>query len=360
MNLGSVCTFLNGGTPNRSVTRYFEGGIPWITGADIVDSVVNRARSFITEEAVNESATNLVPAGTVLLVTRTSVGKVAVAGRALCFSQDITAITPDPQKLDSGFLVQFLRTKQSYFERSARGATIRGVTRDVVADIPIDLPGLAEQRRIASILDKADTLRAKRRDSLLELRTFMAAVFHEMFGDPVANPKRLQKKPLGDLVKLKSGEFLPATEMVATGEYPVFGGNGISGFHNHYMFKERRIVIGRVGVYCGCIHVSPPNSWVTDNALYVTEQSEDVSFEYLVHALIHARLNQHASQFGQPLVSGSRIYPVEVLVPPRSLQDIFAKRLGKAETVLVNQTESLSEMNALFASIQERSFRGGL
>ena len=71
--LGSVCTFLNGGTPSRSVPRYFEGDIPWITGADIVGPTVNRARTFITEEAVKESATNRVPAGTVLQVVSAAI-----------------------------------------------------------------------------------------------------------------------------------------------------------------------------------------------------------------------------------------------------------------------------------------------
>jgi len=70
------------------------------------------------------------------------------------------------------------------------------------------------------------------------------------------------------LIKLKSGEFLPATEMAETGTFRVFGGNGINGYHDQYMFEGRQIIIGRVGVYCGCVHVSPPRSWVTDNALY--------------------------------------------------------------------------------------------
>src|SRR2546430_843165 len=106
--LGKLCNFVNGGTPSKSVDRYFQGNIPWITGADITGPIVSTARSFITEEAIKNSATNLVPAGTVLLVTRTSVGKVAIAGVALCFSQDVTAIFPDTGQLDTKYLVHFL------------------------------------------------------------------------------------------------------------------------------------------------------------------------------------------------------------------------------------------------------------
>ena len=131
--VGSICSFLNGGTPSRRVPRYYKGNVPWITGADISGPRADSARSFITEEAIRKSATNRVPAGTVLLVTRTSVGKVAVAAMELCFSQDITAIIPDSHCLDTSYLVHFLRTKQPHLERQARGATIKGVTREVVA-----------------------------------------------------------------------------------------------------------------------------------------------------------------------------------------------------------------------------------
>jgi type I restriction enzyme S subunit len=111
--LGNLCRFVTGGTPSKSEARFFDGHIPWITSADITEAVASTARSFITDEAVSASATNRVAAGTVLLVTRTGVGKVAVAGCDLCFSQDITALIPDSARLDTAYLVHFLRTKEA-------------------------------------------------------------------------------------------------------------------------------------------------------------------------------------------------------------------------------------------------------
>jgi type I restriction enzyme S subunit len=152
----------------------------------------------------------------------------------------------------------------------------------------------------------------------------------------------MRKEPLGDLIKLKSGDFLPATQMAESGPYTVWGGNGISGFHDEYKFENPQIVIGRVGAYCGCVHVSPPKSWITDNALYLSERSSDLTFDYLVHALIYAGLNRYASQFGQPLVSGSRIYPVQILVPPKNLQLEFAARVSSAASLRQATTAHLA------------------
>jgi type I restriction enzyme S subunit len=358
--IGDVCLFLNGGTPSRSVEHFFQGDIPWITGADITSPIVTAARSYITKEAINSSATNHVPAGTVLLVTRTSVGKVATAGIDLCFSQDITALTPDASHLHAPYLVEFLKTQETHLERQARGATIKGITRQVVSDLEIPLPPLTEQRRIAEMLDRAEALRAKRRAALAQLDSLTQSLFFDLFGDPEKNSRGLKKTQLGKLIKLKSGEFLPAENMTQGGEFPVLGGNGINGFHDQFLFEEEQIVIGRVGVYCGCVHVAPKKSWITDNALYVSERSKDVEFGYLIHALTHAKLNRYASQSGQPLVSGSRIYPVEILVPPLASQSKFTRRVESVEKLKAAQRASLSELDALFASLQHRAFRGEL
>jgi type I restriction enzyme, S subunit len=164
--LGSLCSFTNGGTPPKSVDAFWNGNIPWITSADIDEGEVSIGRSFINEEAIQSSATNRVRRGTVLLVSRTGVGKVTQAPIDLCFSQDITAIEPNDHGLDRRYLVRFLEASQAHFERHARGATIRGITREVIAQLRVPLPPPNEQRRIAAILDKADALRRKRKQAI--------------------------------------------------------------------------------------------------------------------------------------------------------------------------------------------------
>ena len=95
VELGSLCQFISGGTPRRNVARYYEGDIPWITSTDIVDDKVTKPRYYITEEALESSATNIVPKRNILLVTRTGVGKVAITDTDICISQDFTGLLPD-------------------------------------------------------------------------------------------------------------------------------------------------------------------------------------------------------------------------------------------------------------------------
>ena len=197
VKLGEVARFSNGGTPDRSVAEYFQGTIPWITSADLNSDVVTKARFYITEKAIENSATKLIPKNSVLLVSRTGVGKVAVNAVDICISQDFTALIPRENMIDVRYLLRFLESKKSHFVSQARGATIQGITRSVVEDLLIPLPPLEVQKRIASILDAADALRAKRRESLRKLEVLLKSVFLEMFGDPVTNPKGWEVKSLG-------------------------------------------------------------------------------------------------------------------------------------------------------------------
>ncbi len=278
-------------------------------------------------------------------------------------STEFHVIRPKPEKADARYLLHFLRQDRIRRdgERKMTGsAGQRRIPEHYLAGLSVPLPPLPEQRRIAEVLDLAESLRAKRRATLGQIDTLTQSIFLDMFGDPATNPKAIQKRALGELLKLKSGDFLPAAEMAESGKYPVLGGNGISGFHDQYKFEEPQIVIGRVGAYCGCIHVSPAKSWITDNALYVSELHPDLMFDYLVQALTHARLNQYASQFGQPLVSGSRIYPVHILVPPKEAQREFVARAARLRHLRRSHELSRNQLDVLFASLQHRAFRGEL
>lgn len=241
-----------------------------------------------------------------------------------------------------------------------KAAAVPGLNRNDAYRESVLVPSLREQRRIAAILDKADQLRQKRRQAIGLLDSLTQSIFLEMFGDPVSNPKGLLKKPLGDLIKVSSGNGLTSAQMDTAGKYSVYGGNGINGSHSAYMFEDSQIAIGRVGVYCGAVHVTKPNSWITDNALYVSKNLAGLRLKYLAEALRMADLNQYAGRAAQPLISGSRIYPVEILVPTDDGQLVFEKLLLASETSHRRIYNSQQQIDTMFLSLQHRAFTGQL
>jgi type I restriction enzyme S subunit len=107
----------------------------------------------------------------------------------------------------------------------ATGTTRGKLTQAGASEIPIPLPPLAEQLRIAEILDRAEALRAKRRATLTQFDILIQAVFLDMFGDPATNPKRWPIHKIGDL--LESVSYGTSEKSGATGEFPVLRMNNI-------------------------------------------------------------------------------------------------------------------------------------
>jgi len=123
---------------------------------------------------------------------------------------------------------------------------------------------------------------------------------------------------LGDVMSVKSGTALNVRN-INGGIFPIYGGNGINGFHDCFNVDEETLLIGRVGFYCGSIHKTKSKSWVTDNALIVS--SENVFYnDYLYWLLIWMNLGSTSNSTAQPVVSGKGILPLPIPIPPLSEQ----------------------------------------
>ena len=155
VRLGDVCEkIVGGGTPSTENPDYWQGHIPWITSADIVSYKTIKYRKYITDQALDNSTTNLIPKNNIIVVTRVGLGKAVRNDSDVCISQDSQGlilkkiIYPD-------FLINFLIEKIKIFKSTSQGSTIKGITKRQLADIKIPLPSLTEQKVIASLLEKA-------------------------------------------------------------------------------------------------------------------------------------------------------------------------------------------------------------
>ncbi len=389
VRLGEACEFVSGGTPSTAKPEYYNGDIPWITGADITSQRVFSGRSCITEVAIRETATNLVPAGTVLLVTRTSVGKVAVAGRPLCFSQDITALLPNPCLLDVAYLVRFLEANQLHFARQSRGATIKGVARSAVAELRIPLPPLPEQRRIASILDQADALRAKRRAAIAQLDTLAQSIFLDMFGGccshpwpettvaSIANsaPGSIRTGPFGSQLLhsqfVDEGIAVLGIDNAVRNEFRWAGRRYVSPAKykelKRYTVKPGDVLITIMGT-CGRCAVVPddiPAAINTKHLCCITLDKRKCLPEFLhAYFLWHPTARMYLERRAKgAIMSGLNMGIIKALpvrLPPLHLQCEFAHRLRALRCLTTANGSSLASFDELFASLQHRAFRGEL
>jgi type I restriction enzyme S subunit len=151
---------LNGGTPDTTNKTFWSGTIPWISGADFLNQKIDAYRRYITPEAVNNSTTNIVPKGALLVVTRTGVGKLAIAPVDIAISQDITGIIPKASLISAGFMFWMLNLRIGKLKANHQGTSINGILREDLESFMLPIPPLWEQEKITRILmDCDDSLR---------------------------------------------------------------------------------------------------------------------------------------------------------------------------------------------------------
>ena len=370
--LGEVVQFSNGGTPARSKSEFWKGDIPWITGADITDEGAVSARSFISQAAVARSSTQVLPEGTVLLLTRTSVGKVAVLPRPMAINQDITGITPS-QAVDTRYLMHFLRASKPQLLRNLRGATIQGVTRQDVGSLEFPLAPLMQQRRIAAILDKTDAIRTKRRQVLAHLDALTQSIFHDMFGEDTDHVA------IGDFATVRSGSTPPREDPSN------FGGNipWVKTAEVTGVITSTSEKVTDKGLREARLKVFPSGSVVvamygqgktrgqsailgvpatTNQACAVIMPNRHFLPEFLYAQLVmnYERLRQSSEGGNQPNLSLKRVKEFGVVLPHIESQQEFASRsseIGHKRNVLL---ASLGSIDALFDALQSRAFKGEL
>ena len=216
MKLGTKIKLVGGGTPNKEIDEYWNGGIAWASIKDFKSEIISKTVDKISLIGLENSVARIVKKGTLLIATRMAVGKTAIAGIDLAFNQDIKAIQHS-EDIETKFLHYFLKSKQAYFESISSGATVKGIKIQDILNIQIPLPSLEEQKRIATLLDKADELRQKDKALLQKYDALAQSLFLEMFGDPVKNEKGWEKKKLSEITEITSSRRIFKNEYIAKG-----------------------------------------------------------------------------------------------------------------------------------------------
>jgi type I restriction enzyme S subunit len=159
---------------------------------------------------------------------------------------------------------------------------------------------------------------------------------------------------LSNCIKLKSGDGLTAKDMTL-GDYPVFGGNRIAGYHNEFNQTGEHVIIGRVGALCGNVRYINENIWLTDNAFRISEFKYDFDLKFLYYFLNHVNLRSYARQTAQPVISNSSLKNVN-LTFPKSLQEqqqivtILDQAFEAIDQAKVNIEKNIKNAKELFQS----------
>ena len=176
---------------------------------------------------------------------------------------------------------------------------------------------------------------------------------------PFALPDGWALCRLWDLINISSGDGLTSSNM-KEGKIPVFGGNGITGYHDKPNTYKVTVTIGRVGAYCGAVHLTPELAWITDNCFKVWFSEKNIDIEYLVLHLKQMKLGELAFKGSQPVISGKRVYPLITQIPPLEEQEKIVKKVEKlfaiCDQLEAQITSSQNNAEQLMQSVLKEAF----
>lgn len=382
-HVDSVCSW----TPERDdpdgVFTYVD-----LSAVDQSAKVVSGARELACSDAPSR-ARQLIRAGDVLVSTvRPNLNGVALVPPELdraTASTGFCVLRPRTDHLDARYLYQWVKSPHfvSDMVRKATGASYPAVSDRIVCDSKIPLPPLPEQRRIAEILDKADALRAKRRAALAQLDTLTQSIFIDMFGDPIANPRRFPVRPMIELVDstrpISYGILMPGPDQSEGVQYVRVvdmrdGGIELSGVRRtteaiSNAFRRSLLKTGdllmSIRGHVGRFALVPPElngANITQDTARLAITGADTVFvrECLRTQGFQRWMRRYTKGVAVRGINLGDVKLMPVITPDLSEQRRFA-RLARAVDELKDAARAaLVKLDALCASLQHRAFHGEL
>lgn len=243
---------------------------------------------------------------------------------------------------------------------------VPGLNRDMAYMEPVYLPtALPEQKKIAHILSTVQRAIEAQERIIQTTAELKKALMHKLFTEGLRDepqkqteiglvPESWEVVEISDVFKFSSGKTKPKdTAPARTQEQniPVYGGNGVLGYSSQQLLNDRTLILGRVGEYCGCAHLTAPISCVTDNALYVKQEKIAVNYIYARTHFEHLNLNQYSNKMGQPLITQGVINRVKFGLPSRDEQDELAHAFTTIDTRLAQLASKKASLQGLLRTL---------
>ena len=318
---------------------YSECGIPVVMPKDLVGGKISEESiARVDKTHVERLCRHKIEVGDILYSRRGDVGRCAHVTKKeegwLC-GTGCLRVTIDSEKADSRFVFFQLQHPDTvgWVEKHAVGATMLNLNTTILSSVPIRLPALEIQKRIADILSAYDDLIENNQKQIKLLEEAVQRLYKEWFVDlrfpGHENTKIVDGVPEGwsrtninEILTFHRGYDLTKNEMKA-GRYPVVGSTTVIGYHNEFKIKGPGIVTGRSGSL-GKYQFIWDNFWPHNTSLYISDYKDhNIFFVYsLLQTVDFASLNNGGAI---PTLNRNVLSNIEVIEPEKKLQDMFAK-----------------------------------
>lgn len=347
-------------------------GIPYLMTGDFVgtNELNFDGTKMISEEDYCQLSQKIKPEkGDILFARYASVG----AARYVDFTRKFLisyscAIIKKSKKINSKYLYHFITSgkvqQQIKLEINTGSQANIGID-SMKNHIVVSMPPLEEQTKIADALSNLDhliTLHQRKYEKLVNIKKSM---LDKMFPKNGASVPEIrfkgftdlwEQRKLGDLcVEFRSGEFISASDITETGEYPVFGGNGLRGFTDRFNHDGEYTLIGRQGALCGNVNFAVGKSYFTEHAIAVRADKKNQT-RFLYYLFSTMDLGQYSGQSAQPGLAVGNLVELKSTLPDKQEQEKISGVLTALDTLITLHQRKLEKLQNIKKSCLEKMF----
>ncbi|MDC0309303.1 restriction endonuclease subunit S [bacterium] len=369
-------------------SHYVKSGVPVLQGKNITgDKFQPFGFRYVTEKKAQELSRSLVTPGDILMVKIGSIGYAAIldsipGSDCALIPANLAKVTPNPDKVSSEYLLRWLTCldMKRHLLAVASKTAQPALNLTKIKEVPVPLPPLSEQKRIAAILDKADAIRRKRQESKALTEELIHSTFQDMFSN-----KNYPKLSVGSFCSVKGGKRLPKGAAYADNKtnHPYIrvtdfsrGSvrmDGLKYLHldtqsliSRYTISSKDVYISIAGTI-GIAGVIPPNltgANLTENAAKLVINTDNILNKYLAYFLNsdlgQIQIRSKTKATSQPKLALFRIEEIEVPIPPIEKQNEFNNIVENISNSSKSLQKSKASSDNLFTSLQQRAFSGEL
>ena len=375
--LGDVCTIERGGSP-RPINAYLTDsvdGVNWIKIGDACEGskYITSTKERIKPEGVKKS--RMVHKGDFILSNSMSFGRPYILGIDGCIHDGWLVIHDKNNVFDKSYLYYYLGSPNIYreFQRLAVGGVVNNLNSELVRNVKVAIPPLPEQSRIVEELDLLSNIIEKKRQQLSELDNLAQSIFYDMFGDPVTNEKGWEVKAMkevapqkpykGDVPSINGKYWLLNLDMIVpnTGEIIdkcYFEKEEIG--NSTIAFDRTNVLYSKLRPYLNKVVIPNDIGYATMELVPLCPLVNVLNREFLAHLLrsysFVSYINDKVAGAKMPRVSMDILRAFPVILPPLSLQQLFAQKIEAIEKQKALIKQSIAETEELFNSRMDYYF----
>ena len=370
-----------GKTPSRNNTGYWNtNDYKWISIADLTKTgkYISETKEYLSESAIGDSGIKVIPANTVVMSFKLSIGKTAITAEDMYSNEAIMAFRDKHVVELLPEYIYYMFKYKNWDEGSNKAVMGKTLNKATLSEVEIEICSIMKQRKIVNVLDEMSLVLEKRENELWALDNLVKARFVEMFGDPVSNPYGYDKVALSDLADIKIGPFgsLLHKEDYIEGGHPLLNPSHIMDGKispddkltisdekyeelSAYQLKTGDVVMGRRGEMGRCAVVSEEGFLCGTGSILIRTKGEVtadyiqkiISFPSFKKTIEDMAVGQTMPNLNVPIVAS-----FQIIKPPMEVQDSYYAFVEQVDKSKVAVQKALTETQLLFDSLMQQYF----